>query len=71
MSGYEALLEMLKDPHRAEVRRTWEAVVDGELDAEQQADAAKIGPIVDSYLSGEIERDEYERKLAEAADAAS
>ena len=48
------------------VARTWEQVVQSELGPEDRAKAEKMAPAVRAYLSGEIERDEYDRRLGAA-----
>jgi hypothetical protein len=48
----------------AETRSMWQQVIASDLSPEDQAKAERIGPIVTAYLTGEIDRSEYERRLA-------
>jgi hypothetical protein len=44
----------------------WEGVVQSELGPEDRRKAEQMAPVVKAYLSREIERGEYERRLAAA-----
>lgn len=63
----EAFIQLqayLQDPHRSEVAAQWEAVVQSKLGREDRAKAEMMAPVVKAYLSREIEREEYEQRLA-------
>ena len=60
------LLSLLGDPHRHEIASMWERVVQSELGPDDRAKAERMSPVVKAYLSREIERDEYNRRLAGA-----
>jgi hypothetical protein len=61
---YRQLISLLKNSPRSEVASQWEAVVQSKLGPEDRAKAERMAPVVKAYLSREIERDEYERRLA-------
>jgi hypothetical protein len=64
--AYDELLGILRDPHRHEVARNWEQVVQSELGPEDRRKAEAMAPVVKAYLSRSISRDEYDRGLAAA-----
>jgi hypothetical protein len=59
--------ELLRDPQRAETRRMWEAVVSSDLAPKERAAAQAMAPAVTAYLSGQIDADEYARRLGAAS----
>lgn len=68
MSDFEQLQQYLSDPVEAqaktEAREMWAVVNASELSAEDQAKREQMRPAVEAYLGGEIDRFEYEKRLA-------
>ena len=63
-AAFTQLQRYLADPHRSEVATQWEAVVQSKLGPEDRQKAERMAPVVKAYLSREIEREEYEQRLA-------
>ena len=61
---FQTLLSVLGDPHRAEVARMWEGVVQSQLGPEERAKAERMAPVIRRYLSREIEREQYDTEMA-------
>jgi hypothetical protein len=65
---YKELISYLSDPGRVETKRMWDAVLAGELDPEQRAQAQALAPAVTRYLSKETDREQYEAEIGALAD---
>jgi hypothetical protein len=60
---FASLLGYLQDHHRHETASMWKAVAASELGPQDREQAARLDPHVRAYLSGQIERHEYEERL--------